>query len=182
MVRRAPPITATLPVPPALWAVCEPVGRRRQRLAPADRDQLAVLADLGLDQPTVLEASRLVRLAEELAPVAPRLTTWAAVAGATSTASSARPSSAGQLSISSPLTDSKAKRPLSHSQPWLTGSESMPEQPGQPVGRRLHGHPAPDRARGAGRLHLVEVPGPGREAVRASPSARRPGRSAPCCR
>ena len=60
--------------------------------------------------------------------MAPRLTTWAAVAGATSTASSASAASAGEASTSSPLTDSKANRPLSHSHPWLTGSESMPSR------------------------------------------------------
>ena len=40
------------------------------------------------------------------------------------------------------------------------------EQPGQAVGGGLHGDPAPDRAGGAGRLHLVQVPGAGRETVR----------------
>ena len=39
------------------------------------------------------------------------------------------------------------------------------EQAGQPVGRRLHGHPAAHRARGAGRLDLVEVPRAGGEPV-----------------
>ena len=39
------------------------------------------------------------------------------------------------------------------------------EQPGDPVGRRLHGHAAPERHSRAGRLDLVEVPGPGREAI-----------------
>ncbi len=62
------------------------------------------------------------------------------MAGATSTAASAAAAASvavmevsatagadsGDASTSSPLTDSKAKRPLSHSQPWLTGSESMP--------------------------------------------------------
>jgi hypothetical protein len=33
---------------------------------------------------------------------------------------------AGPAATSSPLTDSNTNRPLSHSQPWLTGSESMP--------------------------------------------------------
>ena len=40
------------------------------------------------------------------------------------------------------------------------------EQPGQPVLRRLHGHPTADGARGAGGLDLIEVPGAGREAIR----------------
>ncbi len=39
------------------------------------------------------------------------------------------------------------------------------QQPGQAVLRRLHGHPAPHRAGGAGGLDLIEVPGPGGEAV-----------------
>ena len=40
-----------------------------------------------------------------------------------------------------------------------------PEQPGQTVGGGLHGHPAPDRAGRAGRLDLVQVPRSSREAV-----------------
>ena len=40
------------------------------------------------------------------------------------------------------------------------------EQPGQAVLRGLHGHPAAHRAGGAGGLDLIEVPGPGGEAVR----------------
>ena len=39
------------------------------------------------------------------------------------------------------------------------------EQPGQAVLRGLHGDPAADRAGGAGGLDLIEVPGPGGEAV-----------------
>ena len=42
------------------------------------------------------------------------------------------------------------------------------EQPGHPVGRRLHGHPAPHGARGARRLDLVEVPRAGRRTGRGS--------------
>ena len=150
--------------PPASWPPAAR-GRGGQGFAPTDGDELAVLADPGLDQAAVFEATRLARLAEELAARRAQADHLAAVAGATSTASSARAASAGALSISSPLTDSKANRPLSQSQPWFTGSESMPEQPGQAVGGGLHGHPAPDGAGGAGRLHLVQVPGPGREAV-----------------
>ena len=60
-------MTATAPAPPALLAAAMPGRRGGQGLAPADRDQLALLADARLDQAAVLEAARLARLAQELA-------------------------------------------------------------------------------------------------------------------
>ena len=52
--------------PAGILRLREAGGRRGERLAPAGGDQLAVLADLGLDEPAVFEAPRLVGLAQEL--------------------------------------------------------------------------------------------------------------------
>ena len=105
----------------------QPGRRRGQGLAPADGHQLALLADARLHQAAVLEAARLARLAEELAAAGAEADDLRRGGGRHVDGLVGHLGRLpGPLSTSSPLTDSKEKRPLSQSQPWLTGSESMP--------------------------------------------------------
>ncbi len=144
----------------------EPVRGGGQGLAPADRDQLAPLADAGLHQSAVLEATRLARLAQELAAAGPQ---------ADDLGRGRRDhvdSFVGQLARQGAVVDLVAVDRLEGeaalvAQPAVVDRLGVDaEQPGEAVLRGLHGHPAADRAGGAGGFDLIEVPRPGGETVR----------------
>ena len=165
LVRRAPPMTATAPGAAGALGRGEPGRGGRQRLAPADRDQLALLADARLDEAAVLEAARLAGLAEELAAARAEADHLGRRGGRHVDGL------VGHLGRRRAVVDLVAVDRLEGeaalvAQPAVVHRLRVDaEQPGQAVLRRLHGHPAADRAGGAGGLDLVEVPGAGREAV-----------------
>ena len=148
-----------------LLGPADPRRRRRQRLAPADRDQLALLAEARLDQAAVFEASCLARLAQELAPgdaEAHHLR-----GGGRGDVDVLPLQLVGQRSgIDLVAVDRLVGEAALVAQPAVVDRLGVDaEQPGQAVLRRLHGHAAADGAGGAGGLDLIEVPGPGGEPV-----------------
>ena len=143
----------------------DPRRRRRQGLAPADGYELALLADARLDQAAVFEAAGLAGLAQELPP-----------RGAE--AHDLRGGGRGHVDVLVRHHVGQGTRVHLVTVDRLVGKAALvaepavvhrlavdAEQSGQPVLRRLHGHPAADRAGGAGGLDLIEVPGAGREAI-----------------
>ena len=148
-----------------LLGPADPRRRRRQRLAPADRDQLALLAEARLDQAAVFEAPRLLRLAQELAP-------------GDAQAHHLRGGGRGDVDVLPLQLGGQRTRLDLVAVDRLVGEAALvaqpavvhrlgvdAEQPGQAVLRRLHGHPAADGAGGAGGLDLIEVPGTRGESV-----------------
>ncbi len=140
-------------------------GGGGQGLAPAHRDQLALLAQARLDEAPVLQAARLVRLAQELAAGHREAHHLGGGGGGHVDGL------VGQLARQRAGVDLVAVHRLVGeaalvAQPAVVDGVGVDaEQPGQAVLRRLHGDPASHRALGAGGFHLVQVPGAGGEAV-----------------
>ncbi len=141
-------------------------GRRGgDGLAPADRDELALLADAGLDEAPVLEAPRLAGLAEELAAAHAEADDLGG-GGGRDVDGLVRQLARQRAGVDLVAVDRLVGETALVAEPTVVDRIRVDaEQPGEAVLRRLHGDPAPDRAGGAGRLDLIEVPGPRREAI-----------------
>ena len=166
MVRRAPPMRATAPAPPGALGGGEPGRRGSQGLAPADRDQLALLADAGLDQAAVLEAPRLAGLAQELAAARTEADDLRRGGGHHVDGLVGHLGRLLRAVVDLVAVDRLEGEAALVAQPAVVDRLGVDaEQPGQAVLRGLHGDPAAHRAGGAGGLDLIEVPGAGGEAV-----------------
>ena len=164
-MRRAPPMTATAAAPPALVAAERPAAAAA-RASP----QLTGTSSPSLRTRGSTRRPCSKRPVSRASPrnwprLAPRLTTWDAVAGTTSTASSA--SSVGWRAVVHLVAvDGLEAEAALVAEPAVVDRLGVDaEQPGQAVLRGLHGDPAAHGAGGAGGLDLIEVPGPGGEAV-----------------
>ena len=143
----------------------QPRGSGGEGLAPTDGDKLPVLADLGLDEATVFEATRLARLAEEL-PARGAQADHLAGSGRRHVDRLVGQGRIGRRVVDLIAIDRFEGEPSLVTEPAVVHRVRVDaQQPCQPVGGGLHRHPAPHGAGGAGRFHLVQVPRTGREAV-----------------